>query len=72
MEEAQGFRALLSLDEPHYTIEQIAAKMGKSPAYVTTRLKLTGMGEMKRDNAHKAWQRIRGRYAYTIAICTAT
>ena len=39
MEEAQGFRAPLSLEEPSYTVEQIAAKMGKSPAYVTTRLK---------------------------------
>lgn len=43
MEEAQGFRALLDLDDPQYTVEQIAAKMGKSPAYVTTRLKLTDL-----------------------------
>jgi ParB family chromosome partitioning protein len=43
MEEAQGFRALLQLDEPKYTVEQIAVKMGKSPAYVTTRLKLTDL-----------------------------
>jgi ParB family transcriptional regulator, chromosome partitioning protein len=41
LEEAQGFRALLNLDEPRYSVEQIAAKTGKSPAYVTTRLKLT-------------------------------
>lgn len=41
MEEAQGFRALLNLEEPKYSIEQIAARTGKSPAYVTTRLKLT-------------------------------
>jgi len=41
LEEAQGFRALLSMDEPKYSIEQIAAKTGKSPVYVTTRLKLT-------------------------------
>ena len=34
LEEAQGFRALLNLEEPKYTIEQIAAKTGKSPAYV--------------------------------------
>jgi ParB family chromosome partitioning protein len=27
LEEAQGFRALLNLDEPKYSIEQIAAKM---------------------------------------------
>ena len=41
LEEAQGFRALLNLEEPKYSVEQIAAKTGKSPAYVTTRLKLT-------------------------------
>ncbi len=41
LEEAQGFRALLNLDEPKYSIEQIAAKTGKSPAYVAQRLKLT-------------------------------
>lgn len=41
LEEAQGFRALLNLDEPKYSIEQIAAKTGKHPAYVAARLKLT-------------------------------
>jgi ParB family transcriptional regulator, chromosome partitioning protein len=41
MEEAQGFKALLDLEEPQYTVEQIAAKTGKSPAYVAQRLKLT-------------------------------
>jgi ParB family chromosome partitioning protein len=41
MEEAQGFRALLALEEPTYSIEQIAAKVGKAPAFVTQRLKLT-------------------------------
>ena len=34
LEEAQGFRALLSLEEPKYSIEQLAAKTGKSPVYV--------------------------------------
>ena len=43
MEEAQGFRALINLETPQYTVEQIAAKMGKSPAYVTTRLKLADL-----------------------------
>ncbi|MGC1870813.1 MAG: ParB/RepB/Spo0J family partition protein [Acidobacteriaceae bacterium] len=43
LEEAQGFRALLNLDEPKYSIEQIAAKTGKHPAYVAARLKLTGL-----------------------------
>ncbi len=41
LDEAQGFRALLNLDEPKYSIEQIAAKTGKSPAYCLARLKLT-------------------------------
>jgi ParB family chromosome partitioning protein len=41
MEEAQGFKALLNLEEPQYSIEQITAKTGKSPAYVAQRLKLT-------------------------------
>jgi len=41
LEEAQGFRALLNLDEPRYSIEQIAAKTGKSPAYCAQRVKLT-------------------------------
>jgi ParB family chromosome partitioning protein len=41
LEEAQGFRALLNLDEPKYSIEQIAAKTGKTPAYCAQRIKLT-------------------------------
>jgi ParB family chromosome partitioning protein len=41
MEEAQGFRALLNLEEPKYSIEQISAKTAKSTAYVAARLKLT-------------------------------
>jgi ParB family chromosome partitioning protein len=41
MEEAQGFRALLNLEEPKYSIEQIAARTGKSPANIASRLKLT-------------------------------
>ena len=40
MEEAQGFRALLDLDEPKYSIEQIAAKVGKTPVFGASRLKL--------------------------------
>jgi ParB family chromosome partitioning protein len=41
LEEANGFRALLNLEEPKYSIEQIAAKTGKSPVYVAHRLRLT-------------------------------
>ena len=36
MEEAQGFKALLDLEEPKYSIELIAARTGKSPTFVTT------------------------------------
>ena len=41
LEEAQGFHALLNLEEQKYTIEQIGAKVGKAPAYVATRARLT-------------------------------
>jgi ParB family chromosome partitioning protein len=43
MEEAQGFRALLDLHEPKYNIEQIAAKVGKTPVFVASRLKLADL-----------------------------
>jgi ParB family chromosome partitioning protein len=41
LEEAQGFKALLNLEDPRYSIEQIAAKVGKSPAYCAARVRLT-------------------------------
>jgi ParB family transcriptional regulator, chromosome partitioning protein len=41
MEEAEGYKRLLAFTEPTYTIEQIAAKVGKTPVYIATRLKLT-------------------------------
>ena len=41
MEEAQGFKVLLNLEDPKYSIGQIAAKVGKSPAYCATRVRLT-------------------------------
>ena len=40
LEEASGFAALLRLEEPKYSIEQIAAKCAKTPAFVAARLKL--------------------------------
>ena len=43
MEEAQGFRGLLDLEDPKYSIEQIAAKVGKSPVFVASRLKLADL-----------------------------
>jgi ParB family chromosome partitioning protein len=45
IEEAQGFKALLSLDDPKYSIEQIGAKVGKPPAYVAQRVRLTELSE---------------------------
>jgi ParB family chromosome partitioning protein len=41
LHEAQGFAALLRLEEPKYSIELIAAKCGKSGGYVASRLRLT-------------------------------
>jgi ParB family chromosome partitioning protein len=41
LEEAQGFKALLNLEDPKYCIEQIAAKVGKSPTYCAARVRLT-------------------------------
>jgi len=46
LEEARSFKGLLDLEEPRYSIEQIAAKIGKPPAYVATRLKLTELAEV--------------------------
>jgi ParB family chromosome partitioning protein len=41
LDEAQGFGALMRLEDPQYSIEQIGAKCGKSPAYIASRLRLT-------------------------------
>jgi ParB family chromosome partitioning protein len=41
LEEAGGFRSLLELNDPSYTVAAIAAKTGKSEAYVQGRIKLT-------------------------------
>jgi len=41
MEEANGLHALLMLEEPKYTIEQLAAKIGKTPSFVASRVRLT-------------------------------
>ena len=41
MEEAEGYKRLLELKEPTFTVEQIAAKVGKTPTYIAARLKLT-------------------------------
>jgi ParB family chromosome partitioning protein len=49
MEEANGFRALLNLEEPKYSIEQISARTGKTPAFVASRLKLTELSPVVVD-----------------------
>ena len=41
MEEANGFFALLALEEPKYSIEQIASRTGKSATFIAARLRLT-------------------------------
>jgi ParB family transcriptional regulator, chromosome partitioning protein len=41
LDEAQGFSALMRIEGPQYSIEQISAKCGKTPAYVAARLRLT-------------------------------
>jgi ParB family chromosome partitioning protein len=43
MEEAEGFARLLALAEPKYSIEQISARVGKSPVFVASRLKLVDL-----------------------------
>ncbi len=40
MEEAEGFARLLALEEPKYSIEQIAARVGKQPSFLASRMKL--------------------------------
>ena len=49
LEEASGFAALLRLEEPKYSIEQIGAKCAKSPSYVAARLKLTELAPVVTD-----------------------
>ena len=43
MEEAEGFARLLALEEPKYSIVQIGARVGKSPVFVASRLKLVDL-----------------------------
>jgi len=43
MEEAEGFARLLSLEKPKYSIEQLGARVGKSAAFIASRLKLVDL-----------------------------
>ncbi len=54
MEEAEGYKRLLTLDEPKYSIEQIAAKVGKTPVYIAQRLKLTELCEAVVDAFYRS------------------
>ncbi|HTW46170.1 MAG TPA: ParB/RepB/Spo0J family partition protein [Acidobacteriaceae bacterium] len=40
-EEALALQGLLQLEGTHYDVASIAARLGKSPAYITTRIRLT-------------------------------
>ena len=54
MEEAEGYKRLLTLDDPKYSIEQIAAKVGKTPVYIAQRLKLTELCEAVVDAFYRS------------------
>jgi ParB family transcriptional regulator, chromosome partitioning protein len=41
LEEAFGFRSLLNLNDPNYTVASLSARAGKSEAYVQGRIKLS-------------------------------
>jgi ParB family chromosome partitioning protein len=43
LEESSSFAQLLALDEPKYSIERIAAKCGKTPAFIVSRLSLAAL-----------------------------
>jgi len=43
LEESNSYAQLLALDEPKYSIEQIAARCGKSPAFIVSRLSLAAL-----------------------------
>lgn len=49
LEEANGYARLLALDEPKYSVEQIAAKCGKHPGYVLSRIRLTELAPIVVD-----------------------
>ena len=49
LEEATAYARLLALDDPKYSIEQISAKCGKSPAFITSRLRLMDLAPAVTD-----------------------
>lgn len=63
LEEADGYRLLH--DEFHYTVESLAAKIGKSPSYVYGRLKLAQLGPEAREGYAS------GKYQLAVALTLA-
>lgn len=51
LEEAESYEALLAQhkDDPNYTVDQVAAKLGKSRAYIYARLKLCALRPAARE-----------------------
>lgn len=49
LEEAEGYEALMSHHDPRMTVDQVAAKIGKSRSYVYGRLKLLDLGTEGRE-----------------------
>lgn len=68
LDEADGYQALMKADKA-YTVEAIAAKVGKSPSYVYQRLKLTNLI----PDAREAWDadEITAAHAAKLARLTA-
>jgi ParB family chromosome partitioning protein len=52
LEEALGFKSLLELGEPAYTIATIASRAGKSEAYVYGRVRLSGTGAQRNERSN--------------------
>jgi ParB/RepB/Spo0J family partition protein len=53
LEEAEGYEQLLKQKEKAYTVDDIAAKVGKSKAYVYGRMKLLALGKGAREAFYK-------------------
>ena len=76
LEEAQGFKALLNLEDPKYSIEQIAAKVGKiacilrAPSPLDRACRASGRGVLCRGNRRRP--RLATRQIATRATGTGT
>ena len=66
LEEAEGYEQLLAQKERAYTVDDIAAKVGKSKAYVYGRLKLTALCPAARKAFYE-----RGELSASVALLIA-